>query len=49
MAPINKPLIYRQVYYQGEVCLDVIGIWRYGFKQTMWIMTNLEPEMGLKL
>lgn len=49
VAPINKPQIYRQVYYQGEVCLDVIGIWRYGFKQPMWIMTNLEPEMGLKL
>lgn len=49
VAPINKPQIYRQVYYQGEVCLDLIGIWRYGFKQPMWIMTNLEPEMGLKL
>lgn len=49
VAPINKPQIYRQVYYMGEVCLDVIGIWRYGFKQPMWIMTNLEPEMGLKL
>jgi len=49
VAPINKPQIYRQVYYQGEVCLDVIGIWRYGFKQPMWIMTNLEPEVGLKL
>lgn len=49
VAPINKPQIYRQVYYQGEVCLDVIGIWRYGFRQPMWIMTNLEPEMGLKL
>jgi hypothetical protein len=49
IAPINKPQIYRQVYYQGEVCLDVIGIWRYGFKQPMWIMTNLEPEVGLAL
>lgn len=49
VAPINKPQIYRQVYYQGEVCLNVIGIWRYGFKQPMWIMTNLEPEVGLKL
>lgn len=49
VAPINKPQIYRQVYYQGEVCLDVIGIWRYGFKQPMWVMTNLEPEVGLQL
>jgi hypothetical protein len=49
VAPINKPQIYRQVYYQGEVCLNVVGIWRYGFKQPQWIMTNLEPEDGLAL
>ena len=49
VAPINKPQIYRQVYYQGEVCLNVVGIWHYGFKQPMWIMTNLEPEDGLAL
>jgi hypothetical protein len=49
IAPINKPKIYRQVYYMGEVCLNVIGIWRYGFKDPMWIMTNMEPEAGLAL
>ena len=47
IAPINKPKIYRQVYYRGEVCLNVIGIWRYGFKSPIWIMTNLAPEEGL--
>jgi hypothetical protein len=26
IAPINKPRIYRQVYYMGKVCLNVIGI-----------------------
>jgi hypothetical protein len=31
IAPINKPKIYRQVYYKGEACLNVIGIWQYGF------------------
>jgi hypothetical protein len=49
IAPINKPKIYRQVYYMGSVCLNVIGIWHYGFSQPMWIMTNLEPEAGLAL
>ena len=49
IAPLNKPKIYRQVYYMGEVPLNVIGIWQYGFKQPIWIMTNLEPEDGLKL
>jgi len=49
IAPVNKPEIYRQVYYMGSVCLNVIGIWRYGFKDPMWIMTNMEPEAGLDL
>lgn len=49
IAPINKPRIYRQVYYMGEVCLNVIGIWRFGFKEPMWIMTNMEPDAGLAL
>ena len=49
IAPINKPKIYRQVYYMGEVCLNVVGIWRYGFKEPMWILTNMEPEAGLAL
>jgi hypothetical protein len=49
VAPINKPQIYRQVYYMGEVCLNVIGIWRYGFNEPMWIMTNMDPEAGLAL
>jgi hypothetical protein len=49
VAPINKPKIYRQVYYMGEVCLNVVGIWRYGFKEPMWIITNMDPEAGLAL
>lgn len=49
IAPINKPRIFRHVYYMGEVCLNVIGIWRYGFKQPLWIMTNMAPEAALAL
>ena len=49
IAPINKQLIYRQVYYMGEVPLNVIGVWRFGFKEPLWIMTNMEPETGLAL
>jgi hypothetical protein len=49
VPPINKPVTYRQVYYMGEVCLNVAGIWRYGFNEPMWIITNMEPEAGLAL
>ena len=33
----------------GSVCLNVIGIWHDGFKDPIWIMTNMEPEAGLEL
>jgi hypothetical protein len=49
VAPINQPQSYRQVYYMGEVCLNVVGIWRFGFTDPMWIMTNLEPQQALAL
>lgn len=49
IAPINKPQIYRQVYYKGEIPLNVIGIWQFGFTNPIWIMTNLEPERGLDI
>jgi hypothetical protein len=49
IAPISKPQIYRQEYNMGEVRLNVIGIWRYGFKDSLWIMTNMDPEDGLAL
>lgn len=49
VAPLNKPQIYRQVYYMGEVCLNLVGIWRFGFNEPMWIITNMEPEAGLAL
>ncbi len=49
IAPISKPKIYRQVYYQGQVRLNVIGSWHYGCAEPMWIMTNLDPQAGLAL
>ncbi len=49
IAPIGKPKVYRQVYYMGQVKMNVIGIWNYGFKDPIWIMTTMEPEAALKL
>lgn len=49
IAPTGKPQIYRQVYYMGQVKMNVVGIWQYGFKDPIWIMTTLEPEEALSL
>lgn len=49
IPPNGQPKAYRQVYYMGQVRLNVIGIWNYGFKDPIWIMTTLEPEKALDL
>ena len=43
------PKIYRQVYYQGVLLVNVVGVWEEGFKSPLWIITNLEPEEGLRI
>lgn len=41
--------IYSQVYYKGEVPVNVIGIWKAGFHNPLWVMTSLAPETGLAI
>lgn len=41
--PLNK------VFYRGKVFVNVIGRWKDGFSEPMWIMTDLDAEQGLEL
>lgn len=43
----EEPKCYRQVYYKGVIPVNLIGIWKKGFKKPLWVMTNLAPEEGL--
>lgn len=45
----GKKITYRQLYYQGKVAVNLIGIWDKGYKQALWVMTDLEPEEGLDI
>lgn len=45
----GQKTVYRQLYYRCEVAVNVIGVWRKGFKRPLWIMTNREPEWGLQI
>jgi hypothetical protein len=49
IAPGEDPKIYRQVYYQGTLLVNLIGMWEEGFKNPLWIITNLKPEEGLRI
>lgn len=39
--------ILNKVFYMGKVFVNVIGRWKEGFQEPMWIMTNLSAEQGL--
>ena len=41
--------ILNKVFYKGKVFVNVIGFWRKGFAQPMWVMTNLKAEDGLAI
>lgn len=38
--------ILNKVFYMGKVFVNLIGWWHEGFKEPMWIMTNLSAEQG---
>jgi hypothetical protein len=37
----GQPAVYHQLYYRGQVAVNVIGVWRKGFQRPLWVMTNL--------
>ena len=45
----GKKVTYRELRYRGKVKVQVIGLWRKGAAEPVWVMTNLEPEQGLQI
>lgn len=41
--------IINKVFYMGKVFVNLIGVWKEGFSQPMWVMTNLKAEEGLDI
>jgi hypothetical protein len=41
--------IYRGLYYKGCVPINVIGVWKLGLSEPLWVMTDLQPEAGLQI
>ncbi len=48
LAP-GQRVIYRDLLYREKVKVHVIGIWRKGNAEPLWVMTSLEPEQGLDI
>ena len=49
VAPDAEPKIYRDIYYKGEVKVNVIGFWKSGMAKPLWVITNIDPEKALEI
>jgi len=41
--------IYHQLYYKDCVAVNVIGVWKKGLSEPLWVMTDLKAEAGLQI
>jgi Transposase DDE domain len=41
--------ILNKLFYKGKVFVNVVGVWRKGFSEPIWIMTNLDAKAGLAI
>ena len=46
---LGEQVTYRQLRYMNQVCVNVIGVWRKGHAQPLWVMSNLAPEQALAI
>ncbi len=49
MLGIGQHETYRQVRYRNQVPVNIIGIWRKGMREPLWVMSNPEPERALQI
>ncbi len=45
----GETVILNRIWYMGKVLVNVIGTWKKGLDEPMWIMTNLEAKQGLQI
>lgn len=53
LVPLNiqkgEKRIINKVFYMGKVFVNVIGWWKEGLSEPMWVMTDLPAERGLDI
>jgi hypothetical protein len=45
----GETVVRNHVWYMGKVCMNVVGTWKKGLAEPMWVMTNLEAKRGLQI
>ena len=45
----GKTVIHHQVYYLGTVPVNLIGHWRKGLNNPLWVISSLDPKAALRI
>jgi hypothetical protein len=45
----GETVIHPSVWYKGQVRVNLIGKWKKGFSEPLWVITNLEAKEGLRI
>jgi hypothetical protein len=45
----GETVLLNHVWYMGKVCMNVVGTWKKGLTEPLWVMTNLEAKQGLQI
>jgi hypothetical protein len=45
----GETVVHSDVWYKGEACVNLIGRWKKGLSEPLWVITNLEAEQGLHI
>lgn len=46
---LGEQVVYHQLHYMGKVLVNVVGVWRKGCAEPLWVMSNLTPERALTI
>jgi len=45
----GEKVMYNKVFYKGQVYVNLMGSWKKGLDEPLWVMTNLEARRGLQI
>jgi len=45
----GETIIHHHLWYMGKVRVHLVGTWKKGLAEPMWVMTNLEAREGLRI
>ena len=45
----GETVIHNQVWYRGKAPVNLIGVWKKGLAEPLWVMTDLQAKEGLRI